>query len=417
MSYPTKTSLASFRTIPWNEAGMDTETVKAADYRREPPTLLSILVLTFCAFSVTTAEFVIAGILPEVAADLSISIPLAGHLVTAYAVGMIVGGPVLTLLTVGIPRKPLIVALLAVFVIGNLFATVAPNYVALLAARLISGLVVATFFAMAVVVAASLAGADRQASAVAKVALGFNLAMILGAPLGTFIGQQFGWRATFLAIAILATVALAFLVKFVPVRGVPTSGSVASELRVLKSRDLQLALAMTAVGNAGVLMAFVYLAPLLTRAGGFAPETVPALLLVYGIGATLGNLAGGWLSDRALMPSIIGLLASLAGALALFWLAGQFQLTAAVMVFVIGALAFSVIPGMQTRVLLTAKSAPTLGIALNASGFQIAAAFAAWIGGQVIESDLGLGSLPLIGAGVTIVGALLALGAWMRDAG
>ncbi|WP_159592606.1 MFS transporter [Chelativorans xinjiangense] len=396
---------------------MDTETVKASDYRREPPTLLSILTLTFCAFSVTTAEFVIAGILPEVAADLSVSIPSAGHLVTAYAVGMIFGGPVLTLLTVGIPRKPLIAALLAVFVIGNLFATVAQNYVALLAARLISGLVVATFFAMVVVVAASLAGAGRQASAVAKVALGFNLAMILGAPLGTVIGQQFGWRATFLAIAILATVALALLVKLVPVRGVPTTGSVVSELRVLKSRDLQLALAMTAVGNAGVLMVFVYLAPLLTRVGGFAPETVPALLLIYGIGATLGNLAGGWLSDRALMPSIIGLLASLAAALALFRLAGQFHLTAAVMVFVIGALAFSVIPGMQTRVLLTGKSAPTLGIALNASGFQIAAAFAAWIGGQVIDSDLRLGSLPLVGAGVTIIGALLALVAWMRDAG
>ncbi|GAB1582903.1 MFS transporter [Phyllobacterium phragmitis] len=396
---------------------MDTETVRTADDRREPPALLSILTLTFCAFSVTTAEFVIAGILPEVAAGLSVSIPSAGHLVTAYAVGMIFGGPVLTLLTVAIPRKPLIVALLAVFIIGNLFAAGAPNYVALLAARLISGFVVATFFAMAVVVAASLAGPGRQASAVAKVALGFNLAMILGAPLGTVVGQHFGWRATFLAIAILATVALALLVKLVPVRGVPTTGSVVSELRVLKSRDLQLALAMTAFGNAGVLMVFVYLAPLLTKAGGFAPETVPALLLIYGIGATLGNLTGGWLSDRALMPSIIGLLTSLAAALALFWLAGQFQLAAATMVFVIGALAFSVIPGMQTRVLLTGKSAPTLGIALNASAFQIAAAFAAWLGGQVIVRDLGLGLLPLVGAGVTIIGALLALLAWMRDAG
>jgi len=395
---------------------MDTHTVETADDRREPSTLRSTLTLTLCAFAVTTAEFVIAGILPQVAAGLSVSIPSAGHLVTAYAVGMIVGGPMLTLLTVGIPRKPLIVTLLAVFIIGNLVAAAATNYFALLAARFVSGLVVSTFFAMAVVVAASLVAPGKQASAVAKVALGFNLAMVLGAPLGTLIGQQFGWRATFLAIAVLATVALALLVKLVAVRGVPTTGSAAGELRVLKSRDLLLALAMTAVGNAGVLMVFVYLAPLLTGIGGFAAETVPVLILVYGVGATFGNLAGGWLSDRALMPSIIGLLASLAAALALFWFAGQLQPAAAVMMFVIGALAFSVIPGMQTRVLVIAKAAPTLGIALNASGFQIAAAFAAWTGGQVIDRGPGLASLPLVGACVTLVGTLLALVVSIRDA-
>jgi len=395
---------------------MDTHTVETADDRREPSTPLSIPTLSLCAFAVTTAEFVIAGILPQVAAGLLVSIPSAGHLVTAYAVGMIVGGPMLTLLTVGIPRKPLIVTLLAVFIIGNLVAAAAPNYFTLLAARFVSGLVVSTFFAMAVVVAASLVAPGKQASAVAKVALGFNLAMILGAPLGTLIGQQFGWRATFLAIAVLATVALAFLVKLVPVRGVPTTGSVAGDLRVLKCCDLLLALGMTAVGNAGVLMVFVYLAPLLTAIGGFAAETVPVLILIYGVGATFGNLAGGWLSDRALLPSIIGLLASLAAALALFWFAGQLQPAAAVMMFVIGALAFSVIPGMQTRVLVTAKAAPTLGIALNASGFQIAAAFAAWTGGQVIDSGPGLASLPLVGACVTLVGTLLALVVSIRDA-
>src|SRR6266545_841833 len=181
--------------------------------RREPPALLSISTLTLCAFALTTAEFVVAGILPEVAADLSVSVSSAGHLVTAYALGMAIGGPVVTLVTVQLPRKPLAVALLAVFVAGNLAAASAPTYRALLAARAVSGLVVATFFAMAVVIAASLAPAGKQASAVAKVALGFNLAMIVGAPIGTAVGQQFGWRATFFTIAALTAIAAALFIK------------------------------------------------------------------------------------------------------------------------------------------------------------------------------------------------------------
>lgn len=387
---------------------MDTPTVSATTDQRQPSALLSILTLTLCAFSVTTAEFVIAGILPQVAAGLGVSVPAAGHLVTAYAIGMIVGGPSVTLLTVSVPRKPLMAALLLVFVAGNAFAAMAPTYGSLLAARFLSGSVVGTFFALAIVVAASLAAPGKQASAIAKVAFGFNLAMILGAPLGTLIGQQFGWRSTFIAIAILATIAVAFLAKLVPVRGIPTTGSIAGELRVLKNRDLQLALATTAVGNAGVLMFFVYLAPLLTNVSGFLPESIPALLLLYGVGATLGNLLGGWLSDRALMPSMIGLLLSLAIALSLFWLFGAIQPAALLMMFVIGALAFAVIPGMQTKVLIAAQEAPTLGIAINASGFQVAAALAAWTGGEIIDGSLGLSSLPLIGAAVTVAGAMLA---------
>ncbi|QYR23348.1 MFS transporter [Paenibacillus sp. sptzw28] len=391
------------------------EDMQSARYRSEPPKLLSILTLTLCAFALTTAEFVIAGILPVVAADLSVSISSAGHLVTAYALGMVIGGPILTVLTVGIPRKPLIVALVLVFIIGNLVAAAAPGYVILLLARLISGLVVATFFAMAVVIAVSLAQPGKQASAVAKVGLGFNLAMILGAPIGTAIGQQFGWRATFLTIAAFTVIALIFLMRFVPVRGGTRTGSVLTELRVLRSRELQLALAITAVGNVGVLTVFTYLAPLLTDISGFGAGSVPVLLLVYGLGATVGNLAGGWMSDRALMPSLIGLLAGLAGVQVLFWLVRQYQVPAAIMVFIIGALAFSVIPAMQTKVLISANAAPTLGIAINASAFQIAAAFAAWLGGRVIDGRLGLDSISLVAAFVTLIGGFLAIASWKRD--
>jgi MFS transporter, DHA1 family, inner membrane transport protein len=394
---------------------MDIEATQTVQSRREPPVLLSIYTLTLCAFALTTAEFVIAGILPDVATGLSVSISLAGHLVTAYALGMAIGGPVLTVLTVRIPRKPLIVSLIVVFIIGNLAAAAAPNYAALLIARAVSGLVVATFFAMAVVIAASLAPPGKQASAIAKIGLGFNLAMILGAPIGTAIGQNFGWRATFLAIAVIATIAMACLIKFVPVRAAMTTGSITTELRVMKSRALQLALALTAVGNAGALMVFTYLAPQLTDISRFAADSVPLLLLLYGLGATAGNLAGGWLSDRALMLSLIGLLTGLAGALALFWFASPSQVPTVIMMFAIGALAFSIIPGMQTKVLVSASSAPTLGISMNASAFQIAAASAAWLGGKVIDSKLGLPALPLAAAALTILGVCLAFFSWKRE--
>ncbi len=391
---------------------MDIPTTRS---RHAPPALLSILTLTLCAFALTMAEFVIAGILPDVAAGLSVSIPAAGHLVTTYALGMAVGGPVLTLLTAGIARRPLMAALLAVFMIGNLAAAAAPTYAVLLAARAVSGSVVATFFANAVVIAVSLALPGRQASAVAKVALGFNLAMILGAPIGTIIGQQFGWRATFLVIALLAAIAWSCLVIFVPVRGAAATGTIATELRVLLRRDVQLALAITAVGNVGVLIVFTYFAPLMTDVSGFAAQTVPMLLLVYGIGAMVGNLAGGWLSDKALMPSLVGLLAAMAVALSLFWLVSRLQAPSAIMVFIIGALAFAVIPGMQTRVLVTAHAAPTLGIALNASAFQIAAAVAAWLGGRVIDDGWGLQALYLVAACVTLAGVSVAVVSWRRD--
>ena len=341
---------------------------------------LPIAVLAFCAFAVTTAEFVISGILPEVAQDLGVTISSAGQLVTAYAIGMILGGPVLTILTARLDRKRLMVGLLAVFIAGNCLAALSPNYLVLLGARFLSGLAVATFFALAIVAAASLAAVGKQASAIAQVALGFNLAMILGAPLGTLLGQQFGWRITFVAIASLAIVGALLLIWLVRISVPPATGPVLKELRVVKLPDFQLAVLLTAIGNAGALMFFVYLAPILVTESGFTPAAVPILLMAYGLGAAIGNIVGGRLSDRALFPSLIGLLILLAAVLGTFSLAAGNQLAAVFLVGVTGALAFSVIPGMQTAVLMAAQGAPALGVALNASTFQIAdCRLAGWI--------------------------------------
>jgi MFS transporter, DHA1 family, inner membrane transport protein len=376
---------------------------------------LPVFSLMLVVFSFTTGEFVIAGIQPDVAAGLAVSIPAAGLLVTAYAVGMIIGGPVVTVLTARLARKPLITGLIAVSVIGNLGSAAAPNYALLLISRFVAGLVVATFFAVAIATAVSMAPADKQASTVAKVALGMNLGIILGTPIGTFIGQNLGWRATFATVAAVSAAALVLVLRFVPAQPAVTPGSILGELRVFTGRDVQLAIALTAVGNVGIVTVFTYITPLLTDVSGFTSGAVPVLLLVYGSGAVVGNFLGGWLSDKALMPSLAGLLAVLAGVLALFWLVSGFQIPAAILTFIIGGLAFAVIPGMQTRVLAAAGAAPTLGVAVNASGFQVAAAFAGWLGGRIISSGLGLRSIYLAGALLTVIGLAIALYALRRD--
>ena len=366
---------------------------------------MKLTALLVCVFGVTTGEFVVAGILPAVAGDLGVSIPAAGLLVTAYALGMIVGGPLLTAFTAGRPRKPLVLALLAVAVTGNLLSTIAPGYGVLFAARIVTALVTSTFFANAIVIATASAPPDKKASTVAKLAFGMNLAMILGAPLGTWIGAAFGWRTTFAAITACCATGLVLVARFVPddQPGVRTRAS--GEFAVFRSRELLLAIAITAVANIGVLMVFTYLAPLLTGPASFPAAAVAPMLLVYGVGATIGNLVGGRLADRALLPSQLGALALLVVLFVVLRLSPSTTLTG-VLVFALGAVGFSVIPGMQARVLTTAATAPTLAIAVNASAYQVAAAFAGWLGGRVVAGP-GLPAIYVVAAGTTVLGALL----------
>ncbi|MET7328406.1 MFS transporter [Nonomuraea sp. NPDC005650] len=372
--------------------------------------------LMLCVFGITTGEFVIAGILPGIAADLAVSVPAAGLLVTAYAIGMIVGGPVLTALTARFPRKPLILVLLGITIAGNLASAFAPAYGMLFAARIVTSLVTSTFFANAIVIAVSAAAPGKQASTVSKLVFGMNLSMILGAPIGTFIGNAYDWRATFLAVAACCAAGLALVARLVPDVREPSGGaSAVSELRVLRDRDVRLAIAVTAVGNAGLLMVFTFFAPLVTDVTGFAGGAVAVLLLVYGVGAAVGNLVGGRLSDRAPMRSQLGLLGVLAAVLVLMWAGSGNMAVTAAMVFVLGAAGFAVIPGMQARVLATASAAPTLAMAVNASAYQLSAAFAAWLGGRVIDGGLGLSSLYVVGAAITLAGIAVSSYAWRRS--
>ncbi|MEV5839704.1 MFS transporter [Nocardia sp. NPDC052112] len=376
---------------------------------------LAVFALMLVVFSLTTGEFVIAGILPEVADGLAVSVPAAGLLVSAYALGMIVGGPVVTVATARLPRKPLVVGLVAVAVVANLGSALAPNYSMVLLARFAAGLVVATLFAVAIATVVAMAEPGREAAAVAQVALGLNLGIIGGTPIGAAIGQSFGWRATFVSVVVCVAVALLLVLRFLPTMPAPSSRSVRGELRVFADRRVQLAIGLTTLGNVGVVTVFTYFTPLLTEVSGFASRVVPALLLVYGAGAVLGNYLGGRLADRALMPSLAGLLAALAGTSALLWVFAEIQLITVALIFVLGVLAFAIVPGMQIRVVTAAGAAPTLAIAVNASGYQLAAAFAGRIGGWAIDDGPGLRSIYSIAAVLTVSGSALALHMLRRD--
>lgn len=366
-----------------------------------------IFTLILCVFAITTGEFVIAGILPQVAHDLHVSISAAGLLVTAYAIGMIVGGPVLTALTAHFSRRPLVMSLIVIAILGNIFSAIAPDYTSLFVARVITALVTSTFFANAIIIATSHVADNKKASVIAKLAFGMNIAMIIGVPLGTWIGGQYGWRFTFIAIAGLGLIGLLLMTRFVPhVTGSKAEGSVFGELKVLKERSVWLAISLTALGNAGILAVFTFLAHLLTDVTGFQPSVVATLLLIYGVGATIGNLLGGWLADRSLGWSQVALLATMAVSLLFMWIISPNQSLTTVMIFLIGIISFAVIPGMQTRVLLAASQAPTLAIAVNASAYQLAAAFAGWYGGKVIE-HINLRGIYVVAATVTFLGVIL----------
>lgn len=363
--------------------------------------------LMFCVFSITTGEFVVGGILPRVATDLDVTVGTAGLLITAYAVGMIVGGPVLTALTAASDRKRLMQILLLIAVIGNGISALAPELPLLLAARVLTALVTSTFFAQAIVVAVSSTSPDRAGSTVARLVSGMNLALIVGAPIGTVIGGWWGWRASFWVIATACLIGLVLLTLIIDAPTEETPRSAVTELRVLRRGPVVSALAVTAVGNVGVLMVFSYVAPLLTGPAGHPLGRLPALILGYGVGAMIGTFIGGALYDRnprLFQPLLLGLLAAV---LIATWSVAYAPLPTAVAVVVIGALAFAIIPGMQARVMHSAVEAPTLSMAVNASAYQVAAACAGLLGGLIADSAAGPRPIYLVAAGLTVCGLLL----------
>lgn len=370
---------------------------------------VALLALALGAFAIGTTEFVIMGLLPEVATDLGVPLSSAGHLISAYALGVVVGAPLLTALSTRLPRKSALLLFLGLFAAGNLGTVLAPGHASVFVARVVTGLPHGAYLGLATLVAARLVGSGKQATAVSRVLLGLTVANIVGVPGGTYLGQLLGWRAAFLVVAALGGLAVLGVAAFVPrVRSVPGTG-LRSELSALGRRDVVLALTTAVFGFAGVFAVYSYISPMMTELTGLSSGAIPVVLALFGVGMTLGSLFVGPLADRALLPTIYGSLVALAVVLVLFTFAVRTPLTAIIGVVVLGAAGFGVTAPLQVFVMDRAGAAPTLAAASNHSAFNLANAGGAWLGGIGISAGLGLTSPAWIGAVLAAVGVGLAV--------
>ncbi|GGY50603.1 MFS transporter [Streptomyces omiyaensis] len=371
---------------------------------------LALLALAVGAFGIGTTEFVIMGLLPEIADDYGVSIPTAGLLVTGYALGVVVGAPLLTVLGNRAGRKKMLMLLMGLFVLGNLVSALAPSFGLMLTGRVVASLAHGSFFGIGSVVAAGLVAPDRKAAAIATMFTGLTVANIVGVPLGTFVGQVVGWRTTFAAVAALGVLGLLGIARLVPDTPRPRGTRLGGELGAFRNPQVLLAMAMTVLGFGGVFAAITYIAPMMTEVAGYSDGAVTWLLVLFGIGMFLGNLLGGRYADRALMPLLYVTLGGLALVLALFTFAAHHKVLAAVAIALVGALGFATVPPLQKRVLDQAHGAPTLASAVNIGAFNLGNALAAWLGGLVISAGLGYTAPNWVGA--LLAAAALGLALW-----
>ncbi|WP_020647798.1 MFS transporter [Solimonas variicoloris] len=368
---------------------------------------LALYALTAGAFGIGVTEFVIMGLLLQVSGDLGVSIPAAGFLISGYALGVVVGAPLMTVATGRWPRRTVLLALMAIFTLGNLACALAPNYATLLAARVFTAFAHGTFFGVGSVVATSLVAPARRASAIAVMFTGLTVANILGVPFGTWLGQSFGWRATFWAVAAVGVVALAVIALWVPRdAGAPETGDWRADLRALARVPVLLGLLTTVLGFGGMFAVFTYIAPILTEISGFSEKAVSPILLVFGGGLIVGNLLGGRLADRRLHAALLGTLLALTATLVLMRFAIHDRTLAVLFVGLLGATSFATVPPLQMWVLDKAQGAgQSLASSFNIGAFNLGNAAGAWLGGAVIGHGYGLGA-------VTWAGALLPLAAF-----
>jgi DHA1 family inner membrane transport protein len=370
----------------------------------------SILALSAGCFGIGTTEFVVMGLLPDVARDLGVDIPQAGLLVTGYAVGVIIGAPILAILTARLPRKGALLGLMGVFMLGNIFCAVAPTYELMMAARVFTAFAHAAFMGIGAVVAADLAPKHQRAQAMALTMAGLTVANVLGVPGGTAFGQAFGWRFTFVAVAIIggiAAIAVALMVPRLPI--VNRAHSMIGEFRILKRPQVLIGMGMSALSAAAMFSVYTYIRPLLTDVTGIAATSVTYVLVVFGLGLTFGNLVGGRLADWKLMPSLIALFFGIAGLLALFTVTVSTPATAIATLIIWGIAGFAVVAPLQMHVVAEAKGAPNLVSVLNHAGFNIGCASGAFLGGVPIAQGWGYHNVPWVGAALAFTAALVGI--------
>ncbi|GAA1407936.1 MFS transporter [Glutamicibacter uratoxydans] len=370
---------------------------------------LALLALATGAFGIATTEFVIMGLLPQVGADFGVSVPTAGWLVTGYALGVMFGAPITTVLGTKISRKKMLLGLMGLLIIGNIVSALAPTFGIMLAGRIIASLAHGSFFGIGSVVAAELVAPEKKAGAIAMMFTGSTIANVIGVPAGTFLGQTAGWRTTFVMVAVIGLIGMLSVAKLVPEMPKPQNVRVKNELAAFRSIQVVLAMAMTVLGFGGVFAAITYIAPMMTQVAGFQESSVTWLMVVFGLGMVAGNLIGGKFADRKLMPMLFTALGGLALVLALFTFLADIKPIAVLSIFLIGALGFATVPPLQKRVLDYAHGAPTLASAANIGAFNLGNALAAWLGGMTISAGLGLTSANMVGAVLAASALVLAI--------
>ncbi|OQR65511.1 MFS transporter [Streptomyces maremycinicus] len=370
---------------------------------------LALLALAVGAFGIGTTEFVMMGLLPDVADDLHVSIPTAGHLVSAYALGVVIGAPLLAAVTARMSRRTVLISLMGLFVVGNALSAFAPGYDSLLAARFLSGLPHGAFFGVGAVVATNLVAPERKARSVSLMFLGLTVANIAGVPVATLMGQHLGWRATFLGVSVIGLAAIASLALLIPRdhTHAPAVG-LRRELAALRSLPVWLALGTTVAGFGALFSAYSYITPMLTDSAGYADTSVTLLLALFGVGATVGNLLGGRLADHAMRPTLFGGLTSLVVVLALFPLLMTTAWGGALAVVLLGVAAFVTGSPLNLMVMEKAAAGPSLASSANQAAFNLANAGGAWLGGLALTAGLGVTSPALAGAALAVLGLVVA---------
>jgi DHA1 family inner membrane transport protein len=366
-----------------------------------------VFALAMGGFAIGTTEFVAMGLLPDIAASLHVTEPIAGHVISVYALGVVIGAPLIASLTARMPRKTLLLGLIAVFTLGNLASVLAPTYGTLMAARFIAGVPHGAFFGVAALVATHLMGPKNRAKAVAHVMTGLTLATVLGVPMASWLGQALGWRSAFGLVVVIGAVTLTAIWYWLPDLRLMHVTSPLTELGALKRVQVWLALAVGMVGFGGMFAVYTYVTTTLTDVSGLSRALVPLALMVFGLGMVVGNLLGGKMADISVIKGLYVSMTALAVVLALFVVAVHNPWTAMLGLFLIGAAGSAIAPALQTRLMDVAHGAKTLAASLNHSALNIANATGAWVGGLVIAAGYGYTAPAAAGAALAVAGLVV----------
>jgi DHA1 family inner membrane transport protein len=368
---------------------------------------LAVMALALGGFGIGTTEFVAMGLLPDIAASLGITEPVAGHVISAYAMGVVIGAPLIASLTARMPRKTLLLGLMVLFTVANLASMFAPSYGTLMAARFVAGLPHGAFFGIAALVAAHLMGPRNRAKAAAYVLSGLTVATVLGVPMASWLGQHFGWRSAFGLVVAVGAITLTAIWFWLPDMRSMHVTSPLTELGALKRVQVWLALLVGMIGFGGMFAVYTYVSTTLTDVAGLSRGMIPLGLMAFGLGMVVGNLVGGKMADKSVIRGLYASLTTLGIVLGIFVFAAHNPWTALLGLFCIGATGASIGPALQTRLMDVAHDAQTLAAALNHSALNIANAAGAWIGGMVISAGLGYTAPAAAGAALTVAGLVV----------